>query len=210
MVASNWPIILNLLAGSLFGAWFGAGWATRLRSQTLHRVTLDLAVLTFGHEVFRLRGGPSRRRSVSIGCHRRICDWGRRRSAWRRWRRTPDSNGCASFWGRHQARGKPIAGGEPSDNARRLRAIQQRPQLRGTRPESSLCPRYGGWVYSWQSYRRTLTWDCPDRSVTANAGGHPDNLCRKNLARVGPSEAVGDYLILRIVEICLDTRHMRV
>jgi uncharacterized membrane protein YfcA len=56
MVASNWPIILNLLAGSLFGAWFGAGWATRLRSQTLHRVIAILlasiaAVLTFGHEV---------------------------------------------------------------------------------------------------------------------------------------------------------------
>ena len=31
-VAANWPIIVNLLAGSLLGAWFGAGWATRLAS----------------------------------------------------------------------------------------------------------------------------------------------------------------------------------
>jgi uncharacterized membrane protein YfcA len=29
-VATHWPIIVNLLAGSLLGAWFGAGWATRL------------------------------------------------------------------------------------------------------------------------------------------------------------------------------------
>lgn len=26
-IASNWPIVLNHLAGSLIGAWFGAGWA---------------------------------------------------------------------------------------------------------------------------------------------------------------------------------------
>lgn len=34
-VAAHWPIIVNLLAGSLLGAWFGAGWATRLRSESL-------------------------------------------------------------------------------------------------------------------------------------------------------------------------------
>jgi uncharacterized protein len=54
LVAAHWPIIVNLLAGSLFGAWFGAGWATRLKSQTLYRViaiTLGLiaVVLLFGH-----------------------------------------------------------------------------------------------------------------------------------------------------------------
>ena len=27
-VASHWPVILNLLGGSLLGAWLGAGWAT--------------------------------------------------------------------------------------------------------------------------------------------------------------------------------------
>ena len=44
-VASHWPIILNLLAGSLLGAWLGAGWATRLKSTTLYRV---IAVLLVG------------------------------------------------------------------------------------------------------------------------------------------------------------------
>ena len=29
-VAAHWPIIVNLLPGSLVGAWFGASWATRL------------------------------------------------------------------------------------------------------------------------------------------------------------------------------------
>ena len=53
-VADQWPVILNLLAGSLAGAWCGAGWATRLRSATLHRViaialVLIACVLLLGH-----------------------------------------------------------------------------------------------------------------------------------------------------------------
>ena len=56
VVAAHWPIIVNLLAGSLLGAWFGAGWATRLGSQTLYRViavmlVLIAIVLLFGHGV---------------------------------------------------------------------------------------------------------------------------------------------------------------
>ena len=54
-VASHWPIILNLLAGSLLGAWLGAGWATRLKSTTLYRLIAVLlvviaAVLLFAHD----------------------------------------------------------------------------------------------------------------------------------------------------------------
>lgn len=53
-VAAHWPVIANLLAGSLVGAWLGAGWATRLRSATLHRVIAVLlvviaALLLVGH-----------------------------------------------------------------------------------------------------------------------------------------------------------------
>ena len=55
LVAAHWPAILNLLAGSLIGAWWGAGWATRLRSETLYRVlavllVLIAAVLMLGHD----------------------------------------------------------------------------------------------------------------------------------------------------------------
>lgn len=54
-VAAHWPIIVNLLAGSLLGAWFGAGWATRLKSQALCRIiavmlVLIAAVLLFAHD----------------------------------------------------------------------------------------------------------------------------------------------------------------
>lgn len=54
-LAEHWTIIANLLAGSLAGAWFGAGWAMRLRSETLYRVIAVLlvaisAVLVFGHD----------------------------------------------------------------------------------------------------------------------------------------------------------------
>jgi len=37
-VAAQWPVILNLLGGSLVGAWIGAAWATRLRSEAFSRI----------------------------------------------------------------------------------------------------------------------------------------------------------------------------
>lgn len=54
-VIAHWPIIVNLLAGSLLGAWIGADWATRMRSQTLYRVLAVLLVviaivLLVGHD----------------------------------------------------------------------------------------------------------------------------------------------------------------
>ena len=54
-VAAHWTIIVNLLAGSLLGAWLGAGWATKLTSQTLYRVIAVLlvviaVVLLFAHD----------------------------------------------------------------------------------------------------------------------------------------------------------------
>lgn len=53
-VAASWPIIVNLLAGTLVGAWFGAGWATRVTASTLYKVIAGLlvliaVVLLFGH-----------------------------------------------------------------------------------------------------------------------------------------------------------------
>lgn len=53
-LAAHWPIIVNLLAGSLLGAWFGAGWALRLKSETLYKVIAVLliviaVVLLLGH-----------------------------------------------------------------------------------------------------------------------------------------------------------------
>jgi uncharacterized membrane protein YfcA len=54
-VGAHWLIVLNLLAGSLLGAWFGAGWATRLSSKSLYRIIAVLlvviaGVLMFGHD----------------------------------------------------------------------------------------------------------------------------------------------------------------
>lgn len=47
-VVAHWPIIVNLLLGSLAGAWFGAGWATRLPSSTLYKVLAALLLLIAG------------------------------------------------------------------------------------------------------------------------------------------------------------------
>lgn len=53
-IASHWDVVVNLLAGSLIGAWWGASWATKLKSETLYRVLAVLLVaialvLLFGH-----------------------------------------------------------------------------------------------------------------------------------------------------------------
>lgn len=44
-LTAHWDVIVNLLAGSLIGAWAGATWATRTRSATLYRVLAVLLVL---------------------------------------------------------------------------------------------------------------------------------------------------------------------
>ena len=54
-LAGHWTIIVNLLAGSLLGAWFGAGWAIRMKQERLYRVISILlaaiaVVLLLGHD----------------------------------------------------------------------------------------------------------------------------------------------------------------
>jgi uncharacterized membrane protein YfcA len=54
VLMDHWGVILNLLAGSLLGAWAGAGYAIRLRTETLYKVIAVLLVfiavlLLFGH-----------------------------------------------------------------------------------------------------------------------------------------------------------------
>jgi uncharacterized protein len=43
-VMGQWSVVLNLLAGSLVGAWLGASWATRMATATLYRVLAVLLV----------------------------------------------------------------------------------------------------------------------------------------------------------------------
>ncbi|MGW1728227.1 TSUP family transporter [Streptomyces sp. NPDC002306] len=42
--AARWPAAVNLLAGSLLGAWAGASWAVRMHSMILHRLLAVLMV----------------------------------------------------------------------------------------------------------------------------------------------------------------------
>lgn len=44
-LAPHWSVVVNLLAGSLVGAYLGASWATRMRTTTLYRVLAALLVL---------------------------------------------------------------------------------------------------------------------------------------------------------------------
>lgn len=55
-VTAHIDVVLNLLLGSLVGAWLGATWATRMHSSTLYKVIAILLVaiaivLMFGHDV---------------------------------------------------------------------------------------------------------------------------------------------------------------
>ena len=44
-ITPHWPVVVNLMAGSLVGAWVGASWAVRMRSATLYQVLAGLLVL---------------------------------------------------------------------------------------------------------------------------------------------------------------------
>lgn len=60
-LAGYWPVVLNLLAGSLIGAWLAAGWATRMKAAVLHRIMAVLLVLIAGvllvaHDADSVRG----------------------------------------------------------------------------------------------------------------------------------------------------------
>lgn len=44
-LTDRWTVVVNLLVGSLAGAWVGASWATRMRTATLYRVLAALLVL---------------------------------------------------------------------------------------------------------------------------------------------------------------------
>lgn len=43
--APHWSIVINLLAGSLVGAWIGATWATKMHTATLYKVLAALLVV---------------------------------------------------------------------------------------------------------------------------------------------------------------------
>jgi uncharacterized membrane protein YfcA len=47
-IGAHWSIVANLLAGSLAGAWLGAGWAIRLKSETLYKIIAAMLVLIAG------------------------------------------------------------------------------------------------------------------------------------------------------------------
>jgi len=56
LLASHWKIVVNLLAGSLLGAWLGASWATRMRSSMLYKL---IALLLVGIAIVLLLGHTS-------------------------------------------------------------------------------------------------------------------------------------------------------
>ena len=75
-VVAQWPIIVNLLCGSLLGAWLGASWAIKMKQESLYRIIAVLLVaiaiiLLFGHEASTsgppLSGAPLVAAGVAAG-----------------------------------------------------------------------------------------------------------------------------------------------
>ena len=48
VIISHWAVILNMLAGSIIGAWVGAGTAVKLRTKTLYKTIAVLLVIIAG------------------------------------------------------------------------------------------------------------------------------------------------------------------
>jgi hypothetical protein len=178
-VAAHWPIILSLLAGSLLGAWFGAGWATRLASQTLYRVVAALllgiaVVLALGHDAgpasgAMLTGTAQMIAGVAAGFAIGV---------------VAALLGVAGgelliptlvllFRRRHQARRQPVACCEPADHAGRFRPLQPGPQLRGAWRKPPLRADNGGRLDLRQLHRRPTARVCAERHPAAAAGGYP-------------------------------------
>jgi uncharacterized membrane protein YfcA len=57
-LAPHWPVAVNLLAGSLAGAWVGASWATRMATATLRKILAGLLVLMAVALVWTHLDGP--------------------------------------------------------------------------------------------------------------------------------------------------------
>ncbi|MFF5491324.1 sulfite exporter TauE/SafE family protein [Streptomyces virginiae] len=51
-LAPHWTVAVNLLAGSLLGAWAGASWAVKMRTSTLYKVLAVLMVVMAGALVY--------------------------------------------------------------------------------------------------------------------------------------------------------------
>lgn len=68
-VAGEWSVMLNLLAGSLVGAWLGASAATRMTSRVLYRV---IAVLLLGMAVVLLATHQGTLEPLTLGGTARV------------------------------------------------------------------------------------------------------------------------------------------
>ena len=185
-VAAHWPIIVNLLAGSLLGAWFGAGWATRLASQTLYRVIAILllgiaVVLVLGHDTAAsgamLTGAPQMVAGVAagfaIGIVAALLGVAGGELL------IPDAGAAVRC--RYQTGRQPVARGELADDACRLRPLQPGSQLRCARRKSPVRVGDGGRLDPRQLHRRPAARSGAERRPPAAARGHSCAFSLQNL-----------------------------
>jgi uncharacterized protein len=180
-LAPHWPVAVNLLGGTLVGAWIGASWAVRMRTTVLYRVLAALmvfmaAALVATHLLpvasLHLSGWLQVVAGVAAGLVIGV---------------------VAAIMG--------VAGGElliPTivllfaidiKTAGSLSlmvslptmlvafALQQGRQLRRPRTEPPLRPHHGHRVHCWSPSRRTAARCCPRPRPDPGPGPHPAHLC---------------------------------
>lgn len=142
-LSPHWFVAVNLLAGSLVGAWVGATWATRMRSATLYRVlavllVLVAAALAWSHSghVGALDLPPAVRlvAGAAIGIVAALMGVAGGAAY---------PNDRAAVRGGYQDRGQPVPGRVATDDAGRLRPLQPRRQFRRAPPATRLRARHG-------------------------------------------------------------------
>lgn len=199
-VAAHWPIILNLLAGSLAGAWLGAGWATRLTSAALYKVIAVMllaiaGVLLLGHG---LTGGSALVTGLTqviagvlaglvIGVVASVLGVAGGGVAY------PDAH--PALRGRHQACRKPVTCSQPTHHDRRFYPLQPRPELHRHQAQPDIPIVHGCGVDPWRvDWRATpgdhtpncvAAWPCIDPCPVGHKGLAAPLISRSRLSVMG-------------------------
>ena len=198
----HWPIVVNLLAGSLVGAWLGASVATRLASRTLYQVIQCCCFSSpssccWGTRIAQRQpsarwAAASCRRCHCRPRHRHRCVTARCRG----WR-VPYPDPDPALRRRHQDRRQSFPGCQPAHDDRGFRALQQGPKLFSACPTQDLRLADGLGIHRRRIHRQPAPISGFQRGSAAIARAH---------SRCFGSQTVAAHLNVRFVPRTCRTR----
>jgi uncharacterized membrane protein YfcA len=186
-ISAHWSVVVNLLAGSLVGAWAGASWATRMASAMLYRVMAVLLVVIAaalaGTHAANVHGlGVHGLLQVALGVVAGAVIG-----------LVAALMGVAGgelliptivllFANRHQDRRQPVPAGVGADDAGRVHPLQPRQQLPGARRQQAAGAGDGGRLGRRHRAGRPAAWRGGYRCVDPAAGRTADRVGRQGVA----------------------------